>query len=650
MPQTKSMIARLGEDAPLFADARRGPPDRREISARWLAGTFLTGITSIVLMGVALSAALDGRQQLTTPAELMVADSADAVPASSENIGKRDRLSPTRIEAKARDKRVLELSTMQKVGDRDVIRTMPFAFLKMALGAGHTTKKSYPAFDALDIFAEDASVAQANATTGQIYGAKVESEVSLKTSGFPVDTAEFAPEGDLSADEVEEYVRVTGAALTEGDVQVASLEYVDPMRFGAAEDSIEIPSTYGVKFVPENVSVAPKSEDQTEDIQFAEELISFQSDQKISSALEDAGYTGDDAKGMTEAISTLLNGSSLRAGSLLRLGIETHDDIPKIMRAGVYRDKEHILTVALDDNNQYVPADPPEGGDQLIAALDDGERNVRVRGDLPSVYDGIYRAAYSYDLTPDLTKQLVKMLAAEVDYQATLSPSDELQIFVSLPEGMDKPDETSEILYVKAHFSGNDRKFYRFKFEDGSVDYFDDDGKSAKQFLLRKPVPNGEFRSGFGMRRHPILGYMKLHAGVDWAAPRGTPIIAAGSGVVERAGWSNGYGNQTLIKHANGYETSYSHQNAIAAGVVPGARVRQGQVIGFVGSTGLSTGPHLHYEMIVNGNKVDAMRVRLPVGKVLDGKELASFKQERDRIDTLLRDEMEPQKVASATN
>jgi murein DD-endopeptidase MepM/ murein hydrolase activator NlpD len=647
MQLNKSMITRLGDEPPLFEDGRRGPPDRREISARWLSGTFLTGITSIVLMGVALSGAMDGRQQLTTPAELMTADSLDAAaPAQSE--GKQARLSPTIVESKAKDKRVLELSTVTKVGDRDVIRTMPFAFVKMALGAGHATKKSYPAFDALDVFAEDADVARANANTSQIYGAKVESEVSLKTSDFPAGSGEFAAEGDLSADEVEEYVRVTGAALTEGDVQVASLEYVDPLRFGLDQSAIDLTANYGVKFVPENVSVAPKSEDQAVDIQFAEELISFRADQKIKSALEDSGYTSEDAKGMTEAMATLLNGDALRAGSLLRLGIETRNDVPHIVRAGIYRNKEHVLTIALDDNGQYVPADPPEGGDQLVAALDVEQRNVRVRGDLPSAYDGIYRAAYSYDLTPSLTKQLVKMLAAEVDFQARLSPSDELEVFVSLTEGADKPDKDSEILYVKSRFGGNERKFYRFEFADGSIDYFDDEGKSAKQFLLRNPVPNGVFRSGFGMRRHPILGYMKLHAGVDWSAPRGTPIIAAGSGIVEKAGWSNGYGNQTVIKHANGYETSYSHQNSIANGVVPGARIRQGQVIGYVGSTGLSTGPHLHYELIVNGSKVDAMRIRLPVGKVLKGGALANFKRERDRIDALLKDEDEPQKVASA--
>jgi murein DD-endopeptidase MepM/ murein hydrolase activator NlpD len=650
MSQVKNMIARLGEEAPLSADVRRRPPDRREISARWLAGTFLTGITSIVLMGVALSAALDGRQQLTTPAELLAEDMQGTFPVAEAGAGKADRLSTTIIESKEKDHRVLELSTVTKVGDREVIRTMPFSFIKMALGAGHTTKKSYPAFNALEIFAEDASVAQANAETSQIYGAKVESEVSLKTTAFPVEMANFAPEGDLSLNEVEEYVRVTGAALTEGDVQVASLEYVDPTRFGGAGDGLEIPETYGVKFVPENVTVAPRSDSEQVDIQFAEELISFRSDQKIRTALSNAGYDGKDAKGMTEAITTLLNGDALRAGSLLRLGIETRNDVPRIMRAGIYRNKEHVLTVALDDNDQYVPADPPEGGDQLIAALDVEQRNVRVRGDLPSVYDGVYRAAYAYDLTPRLAKQLVKMLAAEVDYQARLNPSDELQVFTSLSEGSEKPDENSEILYVSARFGGNDKRFYRYKFKDGSVDYFDEDGKSAKQFLLRNPVPNGTFRSGFGMRRHPILGYMKLHAGVDWSAPRGTPIIAAGSGTVEKAGWSNGYGNQTVIRHANGYETSYSHQNAIVKGVVPGARIRQGQVIGYVGSTGLSTGPHLHYELMVNGNKVDAMRVRLPVGKVLKGSDLSAFKRERDRIDGLLKDESEPQKVASAAD
>jgi murein DD-endopeptidase MepM/ murein hydrolase activator NlpD len=184
--------------------------------------------------------------------------------------------------------------------------------------------------------------------------------------------------------------------------------------------------------------------------------------------------------------------------------------------------------------------------------------------------------------------------------------------------------------------------------QDGSTDYFDENGSSARQFLLRKPVPNGRFTSGFGGRVHPVLGYFKMHTGVDWAAPSGTPIIAAGNGVVEKAGWAGGYGRQTVIQHANGYQTTYNHQSRMADGMEPGVKVRQGQVIGYVGSTGLSTGNHLHFEIAVNGTKVDPMRVRLPVGKVLRSDDLVAFKRERERIDDLLKQEDSGQlKVAS---
>jgi len=143
-------------------------------------------------------------------------------------------------------------------------------------------------------------------------------------------------------------------------------------------------------------------------------------------------------------------------------------------------------------------------------------------------------------------------------------------------------------------------------------------------------------RSGFGMRRHPILGYSKMHTGVDWAAPHGTPIFAAGNGLVERAGWESGYGKFILLRHPNGYETAYGHMTAFAKGIKEGKRVRQGQVIGFVGSTGLSTGAHVHYEIRINGRFVNPMRVKLPRGRALKGPALASFERERERIDAMV--------------
>ncbi|HET9537279.1 MAG TPA: M23 family metallopeptidase [Mesorhizobium sp.] len=646
MHDTNEAIAALGNEPPLTADGRSGPPDRREVSARWLSGTFLTGLTSSVLMGVALFAALDGREQLATPPEIARPTDMNKDGVAGQ-LAKTARLAPARQVVRAKDRRRMEVSTVSRVGDRDVIRTVPFVQIKMALAAGYQTARSYPPFDPLSVFAEDG--VDQPATTGLIYGAKVESEMSLKTLDFPIETAAYEERSALSADEVEQVVRTTGAILTaDGDVQVAALHYVDPQRFGDSLAAQAITASYGVKIVPENVSVSSRTLGEVTAVAYAEDIIPFTEGRDITEALANSGYAGDDAVGMAGAIARMLHASILKEGTVLRLGLEVRGDIATIVRTSVYDRTTHVLTIALDDDRRYVPASEPEPNPEILTAFDDSPPPVVVRADLPSIYDGIYRAAYSYGMSKDMTGKLIKLLASDVDYQSRLNPADRIEVFFSQPDVDDQASEDSELLYVSATFGGNTRALYRFQMEDGAIDYFDPDGRSSKQFLLRNPVPNGQFRSGFGGRRHPILGYTKMHTGVDWAAPRGTPIIASGNGIVESSGWESGYGRQTVIRHANGYETSYSHQNAIARGVVPGARVRQGQVIGYVGSTGLSTGPHLHYELLVNGRKVDPMRVRLPVGRVLKGKELEAFVRERNRIDDLLRqDDKDGLKVAA---
>lgn len=647
MQDTDEVIAELGNEPPLIADGRSGPPDRREVSARWLSGTFLTGVTSAVLMGVALFAALDGRQQLATPPE--IAELASLSNGADSGQGaKTTRLVPPRQIARAKDRRRMEVSMVTKVGDRDVIRAMPFVQIKMALAAGHTTNRSYPPFDPLQVFAEDGATPPASsAPAGQIYGVKVESEMSLKTVDFPVDTAAFDETSDLSADEVEKVVSEAGADLLEGAVQVAALHYVDPQRFG---DQLAQPlaGSYGVKIVPENVSVAPRVLTDGQAPAFAEEIIPFTKDWRIVDAFADSGYTGDDAVAMSDAIARLLNAPALKAGTVLRVGLEVRGDKARVVRTSIYDRTHHIVTIAVNDRGQYVPAQEPDPNPALLTAFDDSPPVV-VRGNLPNVYDAVYRASYSYGMSRPMTQQLIKLLASDVDFQSRVGAADRLEVLFSQPDDDDQASDDSELLYVSATFGGATRNFYRFRFPDGSSDYFDEDGRSTEQFLLRNPLPNGQFRSGFGARRHPILGYVRMHTGVDWAAPIGTPIIAAGNGIVEKAGWAGGYGKQIIIRHANGYETSYNHQSAFAKGMEEGVRVRQGQVIGYLGQSGLATGPHLHYELIVNGTKVDPMRVRLPVGKVLKGDDLVAFKRERERIDDLLKQQDDdPLKVASA--
>lgn len=650
MQDVDETIAALGNEPPMLADGRGGPPDRREVSARWLSGTFLTGLTSSVLMGVALIAALDGREQLATPPEIARIVTGISNGDSGE-AAKTTRLVQPRAAPKARDRRRMEVSMMSRVGDRDVVRTQPFVEVKMALAAGHSTSRPYPAFDPLEVFAEDGAVASASsgADSAVIYGAKVESEVSLRTVDFPIETAAFDEKSVLSAGEIEEVVRAAGADLGEGAVQVAALHYVDPQRFGqSAGDSPITPSF--ARVIPENVSTATRASFDVS-LGFSEDFLPVRTDKKITTVFEEAGYDRAMSRGMADALEQLLNGPGLKAGSVLRVGIESTRDVNRIVRASIYDGKQHILSIAVDDRQQFVPADEPEQSVEVAAAFDDSAVPVRVRGDLPTVYDGIYRAAYSYGMSRDMTGQLVRLLASEVDFQSRLNPADRIEAIFSQPDDQDRASAESELLYVKANFSGNNRVFYRFQMADGAVDYFDTNGRSVRQFLLRNPVPNGRFTSGFGGRRHPILGYVKMHTGVDWSAPRGTPIIASGTGTVEKAGWAGGYGRQTIIRHANGYETSYNHQSGIARGVTPGARVRQGQIIGYVGATGLATGNHLHYELIVNGNKVDPMRVRLPVGRVLKGEELVAFKKAKERIDTLLQEQAkDPLKMAQATS
>jgi murein DD-endopeptidase MepM/ murein hydrolase activator NlpD len=192
------------------------------------------------------------------------------------------------------------------------------------------------------------------------------------------------------------------------------------------------------------------------------------------------------------------------------------------------------------------------------------------------------------------------------------------------------------VLFAALTIGGEQRRVYRYQGEDGAIDFFDDQGRSLKKFLLRKPISDGILRSGFGYRRHPVLGYSKMHTGIDWANKIGTPILSAGNGTVIKAEWDSGYGRRIEVQHPNGYVTAYSHQSRFASGIGPGVKVRQGQVIGYLGSTGLSTGPHLHYEVIVNGHFVDPLKIRLPRGRELDGRALADFKRQREQTDGLI--------------
>ena len=629
--------ADLVGDEPAIAGTARRAPDRREVSLRWLTGTFLTGLTSTALMGAALFAALDGKQFLATPPEVA---SRAALAGPDEGTGaKTGRLAGTSVRAAQppSDRRRMSVSTVTRTSEADVIRTRPFEHLSTRLATARSVEADYPAFNPLAIFSEPglAGAEEEPSARSLIYGARIETGASIRMREFVFDGERtYDTAFEISLWEAEETVRTKAHILTEGTIEVASLHYVDPRRFGLNNPLLEGIATTGgqARIVPQNVSIAGRDQSGFE-MTYAEDLIETHETTDLALLMEATGYRG--AAAMADALATLLDATALSGGYAIRLGLvgDGTAEAERIMRATIYSERDHVLTVALDDQGRFVPA--PEPVDRGIMRYARASEPAPAPHDLPSVYDAIYQGVLDYGLPETVAAQIVRLVAADVDFRSPVGAGDTLELFYSIPEEGDD-EQPREILFVHAAFGGQSHKFYRFRNAEGSYDYYDEEGRSARQFLLRNPVPNGIFRSGFGMRRHPILGYSRMHWGADWAAPRGTPIIAPGDGIVTRAGWNSGYGKQTVIRHANGYETSYSHQTRFAQGIAAGARVRQGQVIGYVGSTGLSTGPHLHYEVSVNGKRVDPMRVRLPDSKSLSGEELTAFIRERDRINALL--------------
>jgi murein DD-endopeptidase MepM/ murein hydrolase activator NlpD len=279
--------------------------------------------------------------------------------------------------------------------------------------------------------------------------------------------------------------------------------------------------------------------------------------------------------------------------------------------------------VARNRQGEYVASTEAIGNDAKTA-----QASTRA-----TLYASFYNAATEQHIAPDTILKLLRVHSYDVDFKQKVKAGDSFEMFFD--GGAD--DEVGELLYTSMTIDGQPRKFFRFRTPDDVVDYYDEQGNSAKKFLMRNPVKGGRYTSGFGDRRHPLLKYLRMHTGVDWAAPTGTPILAAGDGTVERVGREGGYGNYVRIRHANGFATAYGHMSRYAAGVEPGVSVKQGQIIGYVGSTGMSTGPHCHFEVLVNNNFVNPMTIQVPRGLQLTGRQLAEFERERNRIETLMQ-------------
>ena len=251
------------------------------------------------------------------------------------------------------------------------------------------------------------------------------------------------------------------------------------------------------------------------------------------------------------------------------------------------------------------------------------------------ITQSLYRSATDEKIPANTIIDFARIYGFQVDFQRDIRKQDKFQImYETYLNEKNEIIETGEILFANLKLSGQDNILYYFDVE-GSEGHYDKNGKSVKKALMKTPINGARLSSPFGMRKHPIDGFNKMHKGTDFAAPMGTPIMASGDGVVKKAGWCGGGGNCVKIKHNSTYQTVYAHMSKFARGIKSGVRVKQGQTIGYVGSTGKSTGPHLHYEVIVNGKKVNSQKLKLPSGKILKGKERKLFETKKIKLDVL---------------
>jgi murein DD-endopeptidase MepM/ murein hydrolase activator NlpD len=646
-------IIDLGHEPPLSVDGSEAAViDRRRVSVQWFSGTILTGLCGAALIGGAVFTSLDGEMTFAKVPERVEGALRGAFGANDKSAAARksDRLPPPNESTAARQ--VMRVSQALRVGNRDVMRVRPFIRIagNLSLTTSDLTAK-IPPFNPQRMLTDDGSsssptpddVDSAAAATAD--AAEPDAEVSFVTRDLGTVLPKAKIAASIAIEDVLLRVRDAsnwkGNGAPTGSVRYASATGPSDIKLAyATEGSIDPYAGFETRIVPENVTLLPKTKEQTTGgNQTAERIHVVKKGDTVASIIREQGGTVEEAKSIAATLGPRGKDGGLKEGLKLRILMVPAGPGQRLQPYRVIVANENTVeaVAALSDLGKYVSVDvqslnsTTETADNTDAA-DDEDDGTGVR-----LYQSIYETALRNKVPTSVIEDMIRIYSYDVDFQRKVQAGDSFEVFYAGDDETTVATEKNDVMYASLTIGGETKKYYRFlTADDNVVDFYDETGKSAKKFLVRKPVANAIMRSPFGGRVHPILGYTKMHTGVDWATSYGTPIFASGNGVIEKAEWSGGYGKYIRIKHPNGYETAYGHMSAYAKGMEPGKHVRQGQVIGFVGSTGLSTGAHVHYEILVNGRFVDPMRVKLPRGRSLEGPLLANFEQERDRLDGVM--------------
>lgn len=626
------------EDSPaLTVQSTEGDiPHGRELSFAWLAGTVMTGLTSVMLMGAALYVSFLGQGTFSTAYEALQIETSEPQNATSLKV-KTNRLKPVALTRSERE--IVEASVRETVDGRGMIRRQEFVRVRATLATAATAlSDNIPAYDPIALLNRNQTLS-ADTTpliSTDIYGAEVDGEVAVQTAALPVS---IAPPPLISDKSAAEFVRllVDGGGSPDGESIILGYAAID-----TGFRDLGVVTGPGISGVAENVTILPKTR-LAEDSGFgrSERILTVREANTLEDVLLKNGFTAQMITAITRTLRNVYPSTVLPVGARLRIlfGPSRTSDSQIPYRMSIYVQDVHAATVALTDRGQYVLGLAPPA----IEFPEEDTEEINVNN-LPSIYRSIWETARKHDIPDETTDRIVAMFAYDLDLNKRISAGDSVEILQTPPDEQGR----QELLYVSLLLGNSVRELYRFQTSDGIIDFYDPLGQTGKRFLQRRPLQGGgNLRSRFGNRKHPVFGTYKLHTGVDLSAPRGTPIYAAGDGVVEKAQWFSGYGRYVAIKHVNGYSTAYGHMNRIADGMAPGVRVRQGQVIGYVGTTGVSTGNHLHYEIKINGRFVDPLSVKLPRDKSLPPRYERAFEATVAQMRDLMKRDPVPITVAS---
>lgn len=611
-------------------------PDGTGCRLKWMASTCLAGLVGVCLIGVAIYASLNMSDGSGMVSSIKRASLAALQPIRTATLAKdgqsatgqkEDRIQMTAAGFASRQ--IIHDTVIERQGSREFITIKPY----LRIVAGLATElppdaAELPPFNPFKLYSDSTPV---GADGGD---EDVAQAVSVNVVEVPGGLLPHADGVELRPEEVSQLVAEAAENFAYADFAAGQASA------GGEGDGLLIKAAYrpeeglGVAASPHTTVIRKSVEDDADEEDGFDDLLAGAETKTLTVGRGDTlqglfakvGTETEEATAIIEALAPIFANKDLKVGQELRFSlVPAPSDTGQLepVKVSVYEKDEHVATVARNRAGDYVASTEPIGNDAKAT-----QASTRA-----TLYQSFYHAALQQRLKDEMILKLLRVHSYDVDFKQKVKPGDSFEMFFD--GGND--DEPGELLYTSMTVDGQTRKFYRFRTPDDVVDYYDEQGNSAKKFLMRNPVKGGRYTSGFGARNHPLLKYRRMHTGVDWAAPSGTPILAAGDGTVEKVGREGGYGNYVRIRHANGFATAYAHMLRYAPGLEKGVTVKQGQIIGYVGSTGLSTGPHCHFEVMVNNQYVNPMTIQVPRGVQLTGRQLAEFQRERRRIEALMQ-------------